>query len=174
MACQIPEKRSCSSYLFGGGPKPGCSDHLHVGIIESSNFFVLGPILVKLHIRTRLIKSFPSTFQFWCCAKEKLPFTPFHTLRQLKRDEALFPPLGSVVEFRARYRQIPVRGFWGVGKIWRPCDLRSRCCKRLLTYTRTHTHTHTRQLIYTSKTSVIPRMCKGFWKVYRWRSLVEG
>ena len=35
---------------FGGGPKPGFSDSLCTGTIESHNFFVLGPILVKLHI----------------------------------------------------------------------------------------------------------------------------
>ena len=130
---------------FWGGPKPGCSDGLCTGIIESHKFFVLGPILVKFHVRTRLIESFPTIFRSWWCAEEKLHFTPFHTLRQLKRDEALFPPLGRLVEFRARYRQIPVRGFWGAGKIWTPCDLRSGSYKRL--HTHTHTHTHTRRLI---------------------------
>ena len=38
------------------------------------------------------------------CAEEKMHFTPFHILRQLKRYEALFPPLRIVVEFRPRYR----------------------------------------------------------------------
>ena len=28
--------------------------------------------------------------------------------------------------------------------------------------------------IYTSKTSVIPRAFNCFWKVYRWKGLVEG
>ena len=116
MACRIPAKKSCSSHLFWGGPKPGCSDRLRVRIIESHNFFVLGPILVKYHIRTRLMEGFPSTFQFRWCTKEKLHFTPFHTLHQLKRDEALFPPLGRVVEFRVRYWQIPVGRFWGKAK----------------------------------------------------------
>ena len=109
---------------FWGGPKPGCSDGLCTGTIESHNFFVLRPILMKFHIRTRLIESFPSTFRSWCCDEERLPFTPVHTLRQMRHDKALFPPLGRVVEFRARSWQIPIRGYWGVGKIWRPCDLR--------------------------------------------------
>ena len=135
---------------FWGGSKLGCSDGLCAGIMESHNFFVLRPILVKFHIRTRLIESFPTMFWTWCCAEEKLHFTPVHTLRQLKRDEALFPPLVRVVEFRARYRQIPVRGFWGVGKIWRPCDLRSRTYKRLYTHAHTHGHTHTRRLMYSA------------------------
>ena len=43
---------------FWGGPKPGWSDSIRAGIIESHNFFVLGPILVKFHVRTRLIESF--------------------------------------------------------------------------------------------------------------------
>ena len=29
-------------------------------------------------------------------------------------------------------------------------------------------------IIIPSKTCVIPRTFKGFWKVYRWRSFVEG
>ena len=98
---------------FGGGPKPVCSDGLRAGIIESHNFFVLGRILVKFHIRSRLFESFPTIFRTWWCGEEKLNFTPFHTLRQLKRDEALIPPLRRVVELGARYRQILVRGFWG-------------------------------------------------------------
>ena len=47
---------------FGAGPKPGCSDGLRAGTIETHNFFVLCPILVKFHIRTRLIESFLSTY----------------------------------------------------------------------------------------------------------------
>ena len=103
---------------------------------------------MKFHIRTRLIESFPTIFLPWCCAEEKLHFTPFHTLRQLKRDEARFHHW-RVVEFRAMYRQIPVRRFWGVGKIWRPCDLRFRSYKRLYAHTHEHTDTctHTRRLI---------------------------
>ena len=45
------------------------------------------------------IETFRTMFRKWWCAEEKLHFTPVHTLRQLKRDEALFPPLGRVVEF---------------------------------------------------------------------------
>ena len=52
---------------FWGGPKPGCSDGLRTGNIESHNFFVLGPILVKLHILTRLIESFPMVYELWRC-----------------------------------------------------------------------------------------------------------
>ena len=134
-------RRKVAVHTFlGGGPKPCCSDGLRTGTIVSHNFFVLGPMLVKFHIRTRLIEGFPMIFRTWWCGEEKFHFTPFHTLRQLKRDEVLIPPLGRVVEFRARYCQIPVRGFWGVGKIWRPCDLRSRSYKRLYTHTRTHAH----------------------------------
>ena len=106
-------KESCSSHLFGGRPKPGFSDSVRAGIIESHNFFVVRPILVRFHIRTRLIESFPTIFWTWWCAEEKLHFTPVHTLCQLKRNKAQIPPLRRVVEFRARYRQIPGRGFRG-------------------------------------------------------------
>ena len=64
---------------FWGGPKPGCSDGLRAGTNESHNFFVLGPILVKFHIRTRLSESFLMMYRFWKCSQEKLHFTPVHT-----------------------------------------------------------------------------------------------
>ena len=95
------EKLEFTPFWFG--PKLVCSDSLRAGTIESHNFFVLGPILVKFHIRTRLIESFPMIFRTWWCGEEKLHFTPVHTLHQLKRDEALIPPLGRVVEFQSRY-----------------------------------------------------------------------
>ena len=63
---------------FWGGPKPGCSDSLRAGFIESHNYFVLGPILVKFYIQTWLIKSFPTIFRTWWCGEEKLHFTPVH------------------------------------------------------------------------------------------------
>ena len=116
---------------FWGGPKPGFSDGLCTGIIESHNFFVLGPILVKFHIRTRLIQSFPTIFRTWWCGEEKLHFTPFHTLRQLKRDEARFHHLGGSQSFEQGTSRYLYAGFWGVGKIWRPCNLRFTSYNRL-------------------------------------------
>ena len=98
---------------FWGGPKPVCLDGLRAGTIESHNFFVLGPIRVKFHIRTRLIESLPTIFRTWWCGEEELHFTPVHTLRQLKRDEALIPPLQRVIEFRSRYDYKTARRFGG-------------------------------------------------------------
>ena len=88
-------RRKVAVHTFLGVPKPGCSDGLCTGTIESHNFFVLGPILVKFHIRTRLIESFRTQFRTWWCDGEKLHFTPFHTLRQLNRDEARFHHFGG-------------------------------------------------------------------------------
>ena len=65
---------------FWGGPKPGCSDGLRARTIESHNFFVLGPILVKFHIRTRLFESFPTIFRMWWCGEKSCTshqFTPY-------------------------------------------------------------------------------------------------
>ena len=90
--------------LIWGGLKPLCSDGLRAGTIESHNFFVVGFILVKFHIRTQLIESFRTIFRTWWCGEEKLHFTPVHTLRQLKRDEALIPPFRRVIEFQAGLR----------------------------------------------------------------------
>ena len=50
---------------FLGGPKPVGSDGLRTGIIERHNLFVLGLILVKFHIPTRLIQSFATIFRTW-------------------------------------------------------------------------------------------------------------
>ena len=127
---------------------------------QSHNFFVLRPILVKLHIRTRLIESFAMTFWTWSCAEEKLHFTPVHTLRQLMHDEALIPPLRRVVEFLARYWQKPVRGLFG-GQ----AKFGDRATYGLGAIS-VCTHTHTRRLIYTSRTRGILRTFKAFWKVY--------
>ena len=116
MTCPSAAKRSCGSHLFGVGPGEADKTALVQELSKAITFFVLGPILVKLHIRTRLSESFLIMYRFWKCCEGKLHFTPVHTLRQLKRDEALFPPLRRVVEFRARYRQIPVRGFFLGGR----------------------------------------------------------
>ena len=106
---------------FWGGSKPGCSDGLGARIIESHNFFVLGPILVKFHIRTWLIESFPTTFRTWWCTEEKLRFTPVHTLHQLKHDEALFHHFGRSQSFeRGTVRKL--HAGLGLGQIWTAFD----------------------------------------------------
>ena len=65
---------------FWGVPKPGCSNSLRAGFIESDNFFVLGPIMVKFHIRTRLIEGFRTIFRIGGAAKKSCTshhFTPY-------------------------------------------------------------------------------------------------
>ena len=103
MTCPRAARKSCGSHLFGVGPGEADKTALVQELLKAITFLVLGPILMKFHIRTRLNKSFLTMYRFWKCSQEKLHFTPVHTLRQLKRDEALFPPLPRVVEFRARY-----------------------------------------------------------------------
>ena len=105
---------------FWAGPKPVCSDRLRAGVIKSRNFFVLGPILLKFHIRTRLIKSFRTIFRTWWCGEEKLHFTPVHTLRQLNSTTSE----GSRVSSEVRLGNSPQ--VWGVGQIWRAWDSRLR------------------------------------------------
>ena len=80
---------------------------LRARIIKSHNFFVLRRIWVKFHIWTRLIGSFPSTYRSWSCAEEKLDFTAVHTLRQLKRDEELFPPLPISLAYQNGLKNLP-------------------------------------------------------------------
>ena len=65
---------------FWCGPKRVCSDGLRAGTIESLNFFVLGPILVEFHIRTRLIESFRTKFGRGGAVKKSCTshqFTPY-------------------------------------------------------------------------------------------------
>ena len=122
---------------FGGGPKPSCSDGLFTWTIESHNFFCLSSYPGEISHSNSPNRGLSNDILDLVVRRKKLHFTPFHTLCQLKRDEQQIPPLGRFVGFRMRYCQIPVRGFWGVGKIWRPSDLRSRSYKRLYTHTRT-------------------------------------
>ena len=113
---------------------------LRAGIIESHNFFVLRRILVKFHIRTRLIQSFAMTYWSWWCAKEKLHFTPVHTLCQLKCDEALFPPLPINLADRNGLKNLPRQIFSACVKFGgNPC----RDVETLCFYTHRHTHRHT-------------------------------
>ena len=50
---------------FGVGPGEADETALVQELSKAISFFVLGPILVKLHIRTRLIESFPMIYSFW-------------------------------------------------------------------------------------------------------------
>ena len=96
MTCPSVAKKSGGSHLFGVGPGEADKTALVQELSKAITFFVLGPILANFHIWTRLIDSFLMMYRFWKCSQEKLHFTPVHTLRQLKRDEALFPPLRRV------------------------------------------------------------------------------
>ena len=106
-------QRKIAVHTYLGCLKPVCSDGLRAGTIESHNFFVLGPILVKFHIRTRLIERFRTIFRTWWCGEEKLHFTPVHTLRQLKRDEARFHHLGGSSSFERGTGRYLYAGFGG-------------------------------------------------------------
>ena len=117
--------RKVAVHTFLGWSQAGLLRRLCTGTIESHNFFVLRPILVKFHIPTRLIESFLMTYRSRRCAEEKLHFTPVHTLRQLKHDEALFQPLWRVVVSSEVRLEKCMQG-WGVGQIWTAYDSRLR------------------------------------------------
>ena len=112
---------------------------LRAGFMERRNFFVLRCIQVKFYIRTWLIESFPTIFQTSWCAEEKLHFTPVHTLRPLKRDEGLFPPLLIGLADRNGLKNLPKQIFSACVKFGGyPC----RDVDTFSFYTHTHTHTH--------------------------------
>ena len=134
---------------FWGGPKLLCLDGLRAGTIESHNFFVLGPILVKFHIRTQLIESFPPMFRSWWWAEEKLHFTQFHTLCQLKRDEVLFPPLPISLADRKGLKNLPRQIFSACVKFGgNPCRDVDTLHFYAHTDRQTDRHTHTRMKLY--------------------------
>ena len=117
--------------------------------LQLFNFFVFRAIWVKFHIQTRLIESFPVTYWLWWCAEEKWHFTPVHTLRQLKCDEALFPPLPISLGDRNELKNLPRQIFSAcVKSSGNPC--RDVDTLRFYTHTHTHTHTHTRMKLYIS------------------------
>ena len=51
------------------------------------------------------------TYRSWSCAEEKLHSTPVHTLRQLKGDEGLFPPLPVSLADRNGLKNLPRQNF---------------------------------------------------------------
>ena len=53
------------------------------------------------------------TFRRWWCSEEKLHFTQFNTLRQLKRDEALFHNFGGWQSFEQGTGRYMYAGFGG-------------------------------------------------------------
>ena len=65
---------------FWGVPKPGCSNSLRAGTIESHNFFVLGPILVKFTFEIAYLTAFQRYFGRGGVAKKSCTshhFTPY-------------------------------------------------------------------------------------------------
>ena len=76
---------------------------LSAGIIESHNFFCLTSYpgeISHLNSANRELSKYVSDA---VVRRRKVALPTSHTLCQLKRDEALFPPLERVLEFRARY-----------------------------------------------------------------------
>ena len=127
---------------------------LRAGFMESHNFFVLRSIWVKFHIRTRLIESFPTTYWLWRCAEEKWHFTPVHTLRQLKRDEGLFPPLPISLAGQNGLKNLPRQIFCAFVKFGGN-QCRDVETVRFYTHTHTYTHTYTNEIIYSIASSAL-------------------
>ena len=123
---QVRAKKSCGSHLFEVGPGEADETAFVQELSKAVTSFVLRSILVKFHILTGLIESFPMPCRLWRCAQEKLHSTPVHTLSQLKHDKRLFPPLRSVVEVLSEVRLENCTQVLGVGQIWRACDSRLR------------------------------------------------
>ena len=98
---------------FWGLPKPGCSNILCAGFIESHNFFCLRSYPGEISHSNSPNLGLSNDISVLVVRRRKVAL---HTISHLTPTEAwrsAFPPLRRVVEFRARYRQIPVRRFWG-------------------------------------------------------------
>ena len=79
---------------FWGGSKPGCSDSLRAGIIESLNFCLWSYPGDISHLNSPN-EELSNDISDVVVRRKKVALTPFHTLHQLKRDEARFHHLGG-------------------------------------------------------------------------------
>ena len=122
MTCSSAAKKNCGSHLFGVGPGQADKTAKMQEFSKAITFFILAPILVKFHIRTRLSDSFSMMYRFWKCSQDKLHFTPVHTLRQLKRDEGLFSTTWEGRRVSSEVRLENCTQVWGVGQIWTAGD----------------------------------------------------
>ena len=84
---------------FLGGLKPVCSDGLRAGTMESHNFCVLGPILVKFHIQAQLIESFPMTYVFRNSDEESCSSHLFGVVPSQAAQTAFLPELLKDITF---------------------------------------------------------------------------
>ena len=82
-------KESGSSHLFGVGPGEADKTTL-VQELSKAIIFCLRSYPCKISHSNSANQEL--SYRSRWCAEEKLHFTPGHTLRQLKRDEGLFPP----------------------------------------------------------------------------------
>ena len=142
MACCILAKKSCSSHLFGGGPKLGCSDSVRDGIIESHNFFCLVSYLGKISHSNSANQELSNDILVVVVRRRKVAL---HTSSHLTPIEAWRRDVSTTLQGRRVSSEVPwdtCMRVLAVGKIWRPCDLRSRSYKRLYTHVHTHTHAH--------------------------------
>ena len=111
MTCPSAAKKSCGSHLFGFGPgeadKTALVQELSKAITFCLRFYpceISHSNSAKRELSNGVMRlEVLMVLCVWKFSQEKLHFTPVHTLCQLKCDEALFPPLRRVVEFRARY-----------------------------------------------------------------------
>ena len=80
MTCPSAAKKSCGSHLYGVVPGDDDNNAFVQELLKAITFFVLGPILVKFHIRTRLSESFLIMCRFWKCSQKSCTshqFTPY-------------------------------------------------------------------------------------------------
>ena len=102
MTCPSAAKKSCGSHLFWVGP--GQADKMAaVQELSKAVTFCLRSYPGEISHSNSAKRELSNNVSFSEVLPKKLHFTPVHTLRQLKRDEAQFPPLRRVVEFQVRY-----------------------------------------------------------------------
>ena len=89
------------------------SDRLRTGIIESHNFFCLRSYPGEISHPNSPNRELSIDVSVLVLRRKKVALQTISHLTPTEARQSTFPPLRRVVEFRARYRQIPVRGFWG-------------------------------------------------------------
>ena len=100
---------------FWGGSKPGCSDGFHAGIMQSHNFFCLRSYPGEISHSNSPHEELSDISDMVMRRRKGALHTSSH-LTLIEGGRSTVPPLRRVVEFRARYWQIPIRGIWGLAK----------------------------------------------------------
>ena len=111
---------------FWGGPKPGCSDGLFTGTIESNNFFCLRSYPGEISHSNSPNRELSNDLSDVVVRRRKVAL---HTSSHLTPTESWESPYSTTLEGRRVSSEVRLGNctqVWGLGQIWRAWDSRLR------------------------------------------------